>query len=137
MKPKFLVIEDDPDIRNLLEAMLNSFGCEVVLAEDGYKGLAEIDTKEKAQTFSAVMLDIMMQGISGFGVIEHIRRTPHTRKLPVVMLTALGSEADMITGYNFGADYYIPKPFTREQLIYGLDIVLGTGDKEDSIEHES
>lgn len=132
MALKFLVIEDDADIRNLIDVMLRSFGCEVVLAEDGIAGLRQLEDKDAAAGFSAIFLDIMMQGISGYGVIEHLKRTPHTRRIPVIMLTALGTDNDMITGYRFGADYYIPKPFTRDQIIYGLDIVLGKKDEDSS-----
>ena len=124
MTTKLLVIDDDEDTRTLIETMLNSLGCEVVLAESGEKGLKELETEEKAARFDAVFLDLMMPGISGFGVIEALKIRNHTKKIPVIMLTAKDSAEDMITGYKFGADYYIPKPFTREQITFGLDIIF-------------
>ena len=130
MTTKLLVIDDDEDTRVLIETMLTSLGCEVVLAESGEKGLEELETEEKASRFDAVFLDLMMPGISGFGVIEALKLKRHTKEIPVIMLTAKDSAEDMITGYKFGADYYIPKPFTREQITFGLDIIFEDGETE-------
>ncbi|MCB0318797.1 MAG: response regulator [Bdellovibrionales bacterium] len=119
-----LVIDDDEDTRILIEAVLNSLGHQVILAESGEKGIEELDSEEKSSRFDAIFLDLMMPGISGFGVIEALKAMDHARDIPVVMLTAKDSANDMITGYKFGADYYITKPFTREQITFGLNIIF-------------
>ncbi|MEZ4754671.1 MAG: response regulator [Bdellovibrionota bacterium] len=137
MSSKILVIDDDADTRSLIEVMLKSFGCEVILAESGEKGLENLKTKEQADRFDAVFLDLMMPGISGFGVIEAMKLKEHTKKLPVIMLTAKDSANDMITGYKFGADYYIPKPFTKDQIQFGLDIVFDSTTETDELEELS
>jgi len=125
MKPKFLVIDDDPDICSLMTSMLSSLECEVVIAESGEEALEIVKDPQQAQQIDLIFLDLMMPGLSGFAVIELLKRGEHTRNIPVIMLTAMDTGDDMITGYKHGADYYITKPFTLDQLLYGLDLVLG------------
>ena len=120
-----LVVDDVPDCRAVLAAMLGAQGYAVRTADCGPAALAAIDERRP----DAVLLDVMMPGMSGLEVLERVRATPVTASLPVILLTARSSDDDMVSGYQMGADYYIPKPCTVRQLMHGLSIVLGRGDE--------
>ncbi len=124
-KPKFLIVDDHEDIRTLVEATLNSYGCECEMAVDGQDALEKLATEADAKKFDAIFLDLMMPRLSGYEVIERLKQWPHTREIPVIMLTAKSESDDIIEGYKHGADYYIPKPFNRQQIAYGLDMIFG------------
>ncbi|MDC0357570.1 response regulator [Oligoflexia bacterium] len=136
MKPRVLVVDDDTDVRNTIEMMLQSLGCEVVTACDGHAALELLQTAGEASTFDAIFLDVMMPRLSGYGVIKILKSKSYTAKIPVIMLTARTSGDDMIAGYQSGADYYVPKPFTLGQLRYGLDLVLEEGGKKEMLKSE-
>jgi DNA-binding response OmpR family regulator len=125
MKPKFLLIDDDKDVLIVAEAIFISLGCDVTLAYGGVEGLEQLSTPEKAGNFDAIFLDVMMPDMNGYEVLKIIKERDHTKQIPVIMLTARDRGNDIIEGYQHGADYYIPKPFNREQLIFGVDLVLG------------
>jgi len=72
-----------------------------------------------------ILLDVMMPEMSGFEVLEKIKTTHATSKVPVIMVTAKMQDEDVMTGYQHGADYYITKPCTAKQLLYGIGLVLG------------
>jgi len=127
MKPKFLLIDDDKDVLTVAEAIFLSLGCEVHTANGGVEGLEELSTPEKAGAFDAIFLDVMMPGMNGYEVLKILKDREHTKAIPVIMLTARDRGNDIIEGYQHGADYYIPKPFNREQLVYGVDLVMGDG----------
>ncbi len=121
---KFLIVDDDADIRVLMDVMLHSLGAETVLVENGAKALEILADPEKAKEFRAVFLDIMMPEVHGYEVLAQFRKMPHGDSVPIIMLTAKGRGEDIITGYQEGADYYIPKPFTKEQIVYGLNLLV-------------
>lgn len=125
MKKRILIVDDDPMIRNLVQAILESEGFEVVAADDGSKGIEILDREPRPINFTLVILDVMMPGMNGLDVLTRMRIHPHTQKLPVVMLTGEDKAEDIMAGYSVGADYYITKPFTRQQLLYGVNLVLG------------
>jgi two-component system, chemotaxis family, chemotaxis protein CheY len=131
MKPKFLLIDDDKDVLTVAEAIFLSLGCDVQTANGGVQGLEELSTPEKAGTFDAIFLDVMMPDINGYEVLKIIKEREHTKSIPVIMLTARDRGNDIIEGYQHGADYYIPKPFNREQLVFGVDLVMGDGESSD------
>lgn len=126
-KGRVLVIDDDPMIRNILQAMLGAEGYDVVLAEDGQQGVDIIDKEPRPIKFSFVVLDVIMPGMNGLDVLTRIRLHPHSNKLPVLMLTGEDKAEDIMAGYSVGADYYITKPFTRQQLVFGIQNILGVG----------
>ena len=136
MIPKFLVVDDDADVRTLMQAMLQALGCESVIADGGTQALQILENKEMASQFDAVFLDVMMPDVSGIEVLKIIKQSSHLSHLPVIMLTAKDRSDDIIDGYKGGADYYIPKPFTKEQIVYGLDLVLGEEESETEEEKE-
>lgn len=134
MKPKFLLIDDDKDVLTVAEAIFVSLGCEVTTAGGGTEALEFLSSEEKAKTIDAIFLDVMMPDMNGYEVLKVIKQRAHTQSIPVIMLTARDRGNDIIEGYQHGADYYIPKPFNREQLIFGVDLVLGDGENSTSDE---
>ncbi len=125
MAKKVLVVDDDPMIRNLVRAILEGAGYDVVLAEDGQQGLDVIASTERPVDFSFIVLDVVMPGVNGLDVLTRLRLHPETQSVPVIMLTGEDKAEDILAGYSVGADYYITKPFTRQQLLYGIDLVKG------------
>ena len=124
MDKRVLVIDDDPMIRALVSDMLAAEGYKVTLAEDGQQGVSILDSEPRPVGFSLVILDVVMPGMNGLDVLTRLKLHPHTQGLPVLMLTGEDKAEDIMAGYSVGADYYITKPFTRQQLIYGLNLVL-------------
>lgn len=118
---KVLVVDDNDDCLGLVRRMLTGDGFQVIAADCGAKALSLLET----ETPSIVLLDVMMPDMTGFQVLERIRESAKHYALPVIMLTASTSDDDVMTAYQYGSDYYIPKPFTAEQLRYGIDLVLG------------
>ena len=118
--PRILVVDDEEDTLLLTEAILARRGYEVRVAPSGRCALALL-----AEPFDAVLLDVMMPEMSGLEVLSHIRETPRLSSLPVILLTARQRDRDLIEGYRDGADYYITKPCTAEQIEYGLRLLLG------------
>ena len=124
MQTKVLVVDDNRDSIAILRGFLKTRGYSMTAAADGIEAL---DCLRK-EPFDLVLLDVMMPGMNGFDVLAHMRREGTTAAIPVILLTAKTADEDLLTGYDRGADYYITKPFTPEQLFYGIEIVLGTGE---------
>ena len=120
MEPKghrrLLVIDDDRKLAGLIRDYLTPMGYEVELRHNGPDGLAEA----LAFPYEAVILDVMMPGMDGFGVLKELRKKSD---VPVLMLTALGDEADRIVGLEIGADDYLPKTFSSRELLARLRAV--------------
>jgi DNA-binding response OmpR family regulator len=118
MGHRVLVVDDDATVSDVVRRYLEQAGCEVRLAGDGADGLAAI----AAQLPDLVVLDLMMPGIDGLEVCRRIRR--RSPGLPVIMLTALGEEADRVLGLEVGADDYVTKPFSPRELVLRIQSVL-------------
>jgi DNA-binding response OmpR family regulator len=118
MGHRVLVVDDDPTVSDVVRRYLEQAGCEVRLAADGADGLAAV----AAQRPDLVVLDLMMPGIDGLEVCRRLRR--QLPDLPVVMLTALGEEADRVLGLEVGADDYVTKPFSPRELVLRIRSVL-------------
>lgn len=116
---KILVVDDEEDSLLLTEAILSQRGYEVHTARSGAEAIALLD-----QPLDAVLLDVMMPEMSGLEVLCHMRTTPRLAGLPVILVTARQRDRDLLEGYRSGADYYIAKPCTAEQIEYGLRMVL-------------
>lgn len=114
---KIFVVEDDFDIQELLQNFLQEAGYAITIANDGVEA---IDIFSQAQ-FDLVLLDIMLPKIDGYGVCEWIRRQS---QVPIIMLTALSSEAEQIRGLDLQVDDYITKPFSMPILIRKIAAVL-------------
>lgn len=117
MAIRVLCIDDDQRLFELLASYLGPNGVALTHAPDGPQGLAAL----KAGVFDAVLLDVMMPGIDGLEVCRRIRQTS---RVPVIMLTAKGDEADRVVGLELGADDYVPKPFSPRELLARLRAVL-------------
>ena len=117
-----LIIEDDPNIRELLQLYLEKDGYAVTLAADGGQGLE----KFRAIKPNLVLLDVMMPVMDGWAVCKAIRAEGNT---PVIMLTAKGETDDKVTGLKAGADDYVTKPFEMKELLARIEAVLRRTDR--------
>jgi two-component system, OmpR family, alkaline phosphatase synthesis response regulator PhoP len=107
-----LVIEDDPEIRELLSFSLAREGWSLVMAEDGERGLAVLPSANP----DCVVLDIMLPGMDGVEVLRSIKSDPARKRLPVIMTTAKGEESDIVSGLELGAEDYVVKPYSPKVL---------------------
>jgi len=128
MTTRILVVDDDKEILKLVEQMLLASGFEVTAVESGELALSALEKVSGHAGIDLIFLDLMMPGMSGYQVLEELKKRPEMSSIPVIILTARDSGMDMIGGYQIGADYYIPKPFTRSQLTYGVNLVLHGAD---------
>ncbi len=117
---KILVVEDEPDIRKLVQYNLAQERYRVLEAEDGEQAL-KILQREKPHL---VILDLMLPGLSGIELCRILRERPDTSQLPILMLTAKAGEADKVLGLEMGADDYLPKPFSPRELVARVRAIL-------------
>ena len=130
VKTKILLVEDDPSLGPLLEEYLEAKGFETRLAEDGKKGS---DMYFKGN-FDLLLLDVMMPVKDGFTLAKEIRLVD--KNVPIIFLTAKSMKEDTIEGFNVGADDYITKPFSMEELLARVTAVLRRTNKVRSTESE-
>ena len=124
------IVEDDEDIRELIAYALENAGFASRSFEDGFSFFAAL--QENSSIPDLLLLDIMLPGLSipgaegqdGLSILKKLRSQPLYRDLPIIMLTAKGSEADKVKGLNFGADDYIAKPFGVTELIARINALL-------------
>jgi DNA-binding response OmpR family regulator len=112
-----LLVEDDQDLADIIAYTLRRADYDVVATFDGFSALRLLKTKQP----SLVVLDVNLPRIDGWGVLQQIRATSTT---PVIMLTALGEDADIVRGLKLGADDYVTKPFSPNQLVARVEAVL-------------
>ncbi|HEX7840017.1 MAG TPA: response regulator transcription factor [Kofleriaceae bacterium] len=115
---RVLLIDDDARLAELLDGNLGPQGVALVHAGGGQAGLAQL----AGGGFDAVLLDVMMPGLDGLSVLRTLRDAGH--RVPVIMLTARGDEADRVVGLELGADDYVAKPFSPRELLARLRAVL-------------
>ena len=120
MKPLVMIVEDEAPLVTLLKYNLEKEGFGVCEASDGEEALVQIAERKP----DVVLLDWMLPLVSGIEVCRQIRRSPQSRGLPIIMLTARGEEGDKIRGLNSGADDYITKPFSPSELIARVRAVI-------------
>lgn len=114
---RLLVIEDDPTLGQHLHNYLVQKGFEVTLCDDGLKGLGIA----QGYDFDLILLDILLPGRNGLDILQELHQD---KGVPVILLSALGEEQDRITGFTYGADDYLPKPFSMAELSARIDAVL-------------
>jgi len=119
-KKKILVVEDEPDIRELVRYNLEQGGFRVVEAEDGETALHKVRSEQPA----LVVLDLMLPEGDGLEICRILRGERATAALPIVMLTAKAAEVDRVLGLEFGADDYVTKPFSPRELVARVRAVL-------------
>ncbi len=117
---KILVVDDEEDILELVRYNLAREGYRVVCAASGEQAL----NKAGAETFDLILLDLMLPGIDGLEVAKKLKNKPETRHIPIIMLTAKGEEADIVTGLELGADDYVTKPFSPRILLARVKAVI-------------
>lgn len=129
MSSRILVIEDDPNIAELIRLYLEKDGFEAILAADGKTGLEDFYRLHP----DLILLDIMLPEMDGWAVCKEIRKTDKT---PIIMLTAKDETADKVTGLELGADDYISKPFDMKEVIARINAVLRRYKSEDALSDE-
>lgn len=121
MSKTVLIADDEPNIVISLEFLLKQAGYRVVVAHDGQEALEAI----QRETPNLVLLDVMLPRLSGFDVCQKIRENPDWRDMRVLMLTAKGREVEVSKGLALGADAYITKPFSTQELLAEIESHLG------------
>ena len=117
---EIFVIEDDDSIREMLEYALQGAGFEVFGFSDGDNALQILSQKMP----ELILLDIMLPGSDGLSILKKLKRSEHYQSIPIIMLTAKGSELDRIKGLDLGADDYITKPFSIMEVVARVKAVL-------------
>lgn len=115
-----LVVEDDPDIREMLRFTLTRAGYDVWEAESAEAGLARLD----GQLPAMVLIDWMLPGMQGTELARRLRQDDHTSNLPLMMLTARGAEEDKLKSFDIGIDDYLTKPFSPRELVARIKALL-------------
>ena len=123
--PKILVVDDDPDIFEIVETNLVGAGYRVVRAGDGAEGLRKVRSEQP----DLVILDVLMPELTGWEVLAEIEADPATAGLPVIMLTCKSEDQDILRGLEEGAVEYLTKPFYPENLVASVKILLGVFDR--------
>jgi DNA-binding response OmpR family regulator len=126
MSKRVLIVDDEEVIRKFLKIHLAKLGYEVTEAADGEQAIEQLGKDD----FDLLICDIMMPKKDGWEVIKEAKSNPKTKNLPVIVLTAKNEDSDMFKGYDLGANYYMTKPFTKAQLLYGLKLMFGETPEE-------
>jgi len=112
-KAVILIVEDDPEIQELLSLSLSKEGWKLIQVKTGEEGLKILKSKK----VNCVLLDIMLPGTDGLNILKKIKDIELCRNIPVIMTTAKGEEADIVAGLELGADDYVVKPYSPKVLI--------------------
>ncbi len=112
-KAKVLLVDDEPIIRNIMEAALSEEGYRVATAANGALALAQVEASRP----DVILLDIVMPELSGFQVTEKLKADPATAGIPIILVTGLGSIEDRVRGLEAGADDFLSKPFNLDELL--------------------
>src|SRR3954470_4010982 len=120
MKPKILVVDDEPDALEILGFKLKEVGYVPIFAKDGTRALQAARDDRPA----LIVLDLMLPKMDGLEVCKILRRDPATAAIPIIMLTARAAEMDRIVGLELGADDYVTKPFSPRELVLRIKKVL-------------
>ena len=118
-RPTILVVDDEPDLLEILEFNLEAAGYEVRTARSAAEAL-----EQDPASADLLLLDVMMPGMDGFALARRLRAEPATAALPIVFLTARDSEADVVAGLELGGDDYISKPFSIKEVLARVAAVL-------------
>lgn len=120
VKPKILVVDDEPDALELIAYNLKNAGLEVVTAEDGETALQ----LARAHLPDLILLDLMLPEVDGLEVCKILRRDAATSAIPIIMVTAKAAEMDRVLGLELGADDYVTKPFSPRELVLRVKNLL-------------
>lgn len=128
MTIKILTVDDEPDVRRLIQIKLKKAGFEVITAVDGEEGVE----KAKAEEPDLILMDVMMPKMDGYTAVKKIKEEMNPAPL-VLMLTAKGTEDDVMEGLVGGADDYITKPFAPRELISRVKVALIKAGRKDDL----
>ena len=119
-RAKIIIIEDEADIREVIEHNLSREGYKVFTSGNGEKGLQLV----RRESPNLVLLDLMLPGLDGLDVCRELKADAEAKAIPVIMVTAKGEESDIVLGLGIGADDYVTKPFSPKELIARVKAVL-------------
>jgi len=119
-KTTIMVIDDQPDILDIVKAILERSGYVVQVADSGMEAFSLMEEKKP----DLIILDIMMPQMDGLKVLQQLKGNADYSSIPVILLTVKVQHEDVLKGYKLGADYYITKPFNSSQLIVGINFIL-------------
>lgn len=119
-KATILIVDDEEDIRELVELNLSQEGYKVIACETGEQALETVDSKLP----DLIILDLMLPGIDGLEVCKKLKSNLKAENIPIVMLTAKGEESDIVTGLELGAEDYVTKPFSGKVLVARVRRIL-------------
>ena len=119
-KKKILIVEDEPDMRELLRVHLATSGYEVFVASDGEEGMEET----KSVGPDLIILDLMMPRIGGYEVCARLKTDQRFQHIPILMFTARAGDLDRLMGFQCGAADYLPKPFNEDMLLGKIQKLL-------------
>ncbi|HAM72733.1 MAG TPA: DNA-binding response regulator [Verrucomicrobiales bacterium] len=122
-RQRILVVDDEPDVVELLEFNLRQAGFDVKSADDGAEALKRAHETPP----DLIILDLMLPGMEGTEVCKELRRNPLTARIPILMLTARSAEIDRVLGLELGADDYVTKPFSPRELVLRVKGLLRRG----------
>ncbi|RKD92173.1 response regulator transcription factor [Mangrovibacterium diazotrophicum] len=132
--PKILIVDDEQDLREILQFNLSSEGFQIDVAASAEEALTK-----PLETYHLILLDVMMGGMSGYKMADIVRKE-HKLDVPIIFLTAKTSENDLLTGFNVGGDDYIVKPFSIKEVIVRIRAILKRGRATEqpstTLEHE-
>ncbi len=120
MKPKILLVDDEPDALEVLGFKLRQAGYNALLAKDGARAIALARDERPA----LIVLDLMLPEVDGLEVCKILRRDANTAAIPIIMLTARAAEMDRVLGLELGADDYVTKPFSPRELLLRIKKLL-------------
>ena len=120
MKPKILLVDDEPDALEVLGFRLREAGFTPILAKDGARAI----TAARDERPALIVLDVMLPEVDGLEVCKILRRDPATAGIPILMLTARAAEMDRVLGLELGADDYVTKPFSPRELVLRIRKLL-------------
>jgi two-component system phosphate regulon response regulator PhoB len=123
VKPRILVVDDEPEAVELVEFNLKQAGFDVVSAGDGVEALK----KSRETSPQLIVLDVMLPEVDGMEICKTLRRDKNTARIPIIMLTARAAEIDRVLGLELGADDYITKPFSPRELVLRVKKLLHRG----------
>ncbi|MFL2997865.1 MAG: response regulator [Candidatus Neomarinimicrobiota bacterium] len=132
-KKTILIIEDEPDIRDLLEFHLKKEGYKVLTSSDGEKGLKAA----RKESPNLILLDLLLPGIKGLDVCRVLKNDVNTSQINIIMVTALGQEENIVKGLETGADDYVSKPFNMSILLARISAVLRRNNIDANSNHDN
>ena len=123
-KVRVLLVDDDDGIATLVRHRLERNRMEVERIDDGSDAFALFEDEQRTSTFDLVVLDMKLPGIGGFELLTALREREGERRLPVIMLTSMGRESDIVRAFDLGADDYVLKPFSPVELLARIHRLL-------------